>query len=85
MYRPRPTRFPQRRTPLITCLWLGASLTRDSRDSVMARRVIASRSQTVSYCFVGRLRYAVTAVLIPYPQKHPDSEQHSNTAGMVTF
>ena len=57
----------------------------DSRESVMARRVIASRKQMMSYCFVGRLRDAVTAVLIPYPHKHPDSEQYSNTAGMVTF
>jgi hypothetical protein len=50
IYRTQPTRFRPRCAPLITCLWLGASLTRDSRESVMARRVIASRSQTVSYC-----------------------------------
>jgi hypothetical protein len=54
VYRPLPTRFRPRCVPLITCLWLGTSLTSDSRESVMARRVIASRGQTVSYCFVGR-------------------------------
>ena len=56
IYRPRPTRFWPRCASLITCLWLGASLTRVSRESVMARRVITNHSQTVSYCLVGRLR-----------------------------
>ena len=96
-YLPADTPFPFRHVspstgafPVTVCpshyLFVAGSITDTWRsDSVMVRRVIASRNQTVSYCFVGRVCNAVTAVLIPFPQKHSDSEHHSNTAGTVTF